>query len=68
MGMLWAAADPPEQPLPFSHKQHAGTLKLQCKMCHTNPNPGQMMNIVAASVITALMFLFGQYPLPTHHE
>jgi len=24
--------------------------------------------IVAASVITALMFLFGQYPLPVHHE
>src|SRR5437016_4334499 len=24
--------------------------------------------LVAASVITALMFLFGQYPLPIHHE
>ena len=49
--MLWAAADaPPEQPLPFSHKQHAGTLKLQCKMCHTGPNPGEMMTIVGASV------------------
>jgi cytochrome c oxidase subunit 4 len=24
--------------------------------------------VVAASVITALMFLFGQYPLPIHHE
>ncbi len=23
---------------------------------------------VAASIITALMFLFGQYPLPAHHE
>jgi cytochrome c oxidase subunit 4 len=23
--------------------------------------------VVAASVITALMFLFGQYPLPIHH-
>ena len=23
---------------------------------------------VAASVITALLFLFGQYPLPIHHE
>jgi len=30
---VWAA-DPPAQPLPFSHKNHAGALKLQCKMCH----------------------------------
>lgn len=25
----------PEQPLPFSHKQHAGTLKMDCRYCHT---------------------------------
>jgi hypothetical protein len=47
--MLWAAAEAPEQPLPFSHKAHAGTLKLQCKMCHPNPNPGETMTIVRAS-------------------
>ena len=41
---------PPEQPLPFSHKQHAGNLKLACKMCHPNPPPGEMMLIAAASV------------------
>ena len=46
---LWGA-DAPQQPLPFSHKQHAGTMKLPCKMCHTNPDPGEMMTIVAASV------------------
>lgn len=40
--------DAPEQPVPFSHKVHAGQLKLQCKMCHTNPDPGEMMTIVAA--------------------
>jgi hypothetical protein len=44
------AADPPEQPIPFSHKQHAGALKLQCKMCHPNPDPGESMTFVAASV------------------
>jgi hypothetical protein len=33
----------PEQPLPFSHKQHAGTLNLPCEHCHTNPDPGIKM-------------------------
>ena len=45
-----SAQTPPEQPLPFSHKAHAGTLKLKCKMCHPNPDPGEAMRIVAASV------------------
>lgn len=41
---------PPEQPLPFSHKAHAGTAKLPCKMCHPNPNPGERMTVAAPSV------------------
>ena len=24
-------------------------MKLQCKMCHVNPDPGEMMTVVAAS-------------------
>jgi hypothetical protein len=44
-----APAKGPEQPLPFSHKAHAGDLKLQCKMCHPNPDPGERMTFVAAS-------------------
>lgn len=45
-GGLFAADPPaPAQPIPFSHMQHAGSLKLQCKMCHPNPNPGEMMTI-----------------------
>jgi hypothetical protein len=51
--MLQAASAPPPaapaQPIPFSHKQHLA-LKLQCKMCHANPEPGEMMGIAAASV------------------
>jgi hypothetical protein len=43
------AADAPEQPLPFSHKAHAGALKLQCKMCHVNPDPGETEGIPPAS-------------------
>ncbi len=46
---LMCAADAPPQPLPFSHKTHAGTMKLACKMCHPNPDPGETMTIVAAS-------------------
>jgi hypothetical protein len=47
-----ASATPPAapaQPIPFSHKQHLA-LKLQCKMCHANREPGEMMGIAAASV------------------
>jgi hypothetical protein len=47
---LLGAADAPPQPIPFSHKQHATTLKLQCKMCHPNPDPGEAMTIAPASV------------------
>lgn len=45
---LCAQTAAPEQPIPFSHKVHAGDLKLQCKMCHPSPDPGEMMTIVAA--------------------
>lgn len=29
------------QPLPFSHKKHAGEMKMACKACHVNPDPGE---------------------------
>ena len=38
----------PEQPIPYSHKTHLA-LKLQCQMCHTNPNPGELMTFPATS-------------------
>ena len=58
--LLWQAATspgpatappppPPAQPIPFSHKQHIA-LKLKCKMCHANPEPGESMGIAEASV------------------
>jgi hypothetical protein len=43
------SAAAPQQPIPFSHKQHIA-MKLQCKMCHANPDPGESMGIAAASV------------------
>ena len=30
---------PVVQPIPFSHKLHAGTLKLACLGCHVIPDP-----------------------------
>ena len=47
--MVLHAADAPVQPVPFSHKVHAGTMKLACKMCHPNPDPGETMTVVAAA-------------------
>src|SRR5262245_55387209 len=40
----------PQQPVAYSHKVHAGTLKLKCNMCHPNRDPGETMGITAASV------------------
>lgn len=40
---------PPEQPIAFSHKVHAGVAKIQCKTCHPNPDPGEAMTTAAAS-------------------
>ena len=40
--------EPPEQPLPYSHKTHLA-LGLQCNNCHTNPAPGNMMTFPATS-------------------
>ncbi|MBM3798141.1 MAG: cytochrome c3 family protein [Acidobacteria bacterium] len=37
--------EPPKQPVPYSHKKHAGELKLDCKFCHENKDPGEIMGI-----------------------
>ena len=33
---------PPVQPIPYSHKKHLAQ-GLECKDCHTNPEPGKLM-------------------------
>src|SRR5438270_7228280 len=38
----------PEQPIPYSHKQHLA-FGLECKNCHTNPEPGKLMTFPATS-------------------
>jgi hypothetical protein len=37
----------PQQPVAYSHKLHAGTLKLQCTQCHTMPGDGDFATIPA---------------------
>ena len=39
----------PEQPLPYSHKQHLA-LSLPCARCHTNPEPGKLMTFPETAV------------------
>jgi hypothetical protein len=39
----------PEQPLPFSHKKHAGELKLACLDCHPIPGNGDFATLPQTS-------------------
>ncbi len=39
---------PPVQPIPYSHKKHL-SLGLDCKDCHTNPEPGKLMTLPETS-------------------
>ncbi|MES2221756.1 MAG: cytochrome c3 family protein [Acidobacteriota bacterium] len=39
----------PEQPVPFSHKEHAGTLKMGCEYCHTMSRSGETLLIPRAT-------------------
>lgn len=40
--LLTLALSAQQQPIPYSHKTHMG-LGLQCKTCHSNPDPGEVM-------------------------
>lgn len=44
---LAGATEGPQQPIPFSHKQHAGALQLDCRSCHAGPEPGDRMTYPA---------------------
>src|SRR4029077_3563835 len=39
----------PAQPLPYSHKTHVA-LGLECRRCHTNPDPGNQMTFPPTTV------------------
>ena len=38
----------PAQPIPYSHKKHLA-FGLECKKCHTNPDPGKLMTFPATA-------------------
>lgn len=38
----------PEQPVPFSHKLHAGELDFDCQYCHTNVSESKHANVPAS--------------------
>jgi len=44
--MNLAPHSPPEQPIPYSHKQHLA-MGLSCNLCHVNPDPGDQMTFPA---------------------
>lgn len=39
----------PEQPMPYSHKLHAGKLALKCATCHANRDPGEKMGFASVA-------------------
>src|SRR5689334_628679 len=39
----------PTQPIPYSHKKHLA-LGLECRQCHVNPDPGEMMTFPATAI------------------
>jgi len=40
----------PTQPIPFSHKLHAGQYEIDCKYCHTGVEKGKSANIPSANI------------------
>ncbi len=44
-----APHEAPAQPLPYSHKTHVA-LGLECRRCHTNPDPGNQMTFPATTI------------------
>jgi len=40
----------PEQPIPFSHKLHAGTLSIDCRYCHIGPTRARHSTVPALNV------------------
>lgn len=40
----------PEQPIPFSHKQHAGQLGIDCRFCHVGVEKGRQATIPGLNV------------------
>lgn len=57
-----ASTDAPEQPLQFSHKSDAGSMKPVCKMCHPNPDPGATGGDTGGLGLHAMLFCHQNRP------
>jgi hypothetical protein len=57
---------PPKQPVPYSHKQHLA-MGLQCKNCHTSPDPGEAMGIPQVKALHGMPYI-GEEGLTAHSE
>src|SRR5438552_14097356 len=53
LAALASALPAPEQPIPYSHKLHAGSLQLKCKGCHVNADPGDAMGFPSVATCMA---------------
>jgi hypothetical protein len=40
----------PKQPIPFSHKLHAGEMKIDCRFCHVGVDKGRHAMVPAANI------------------
>lgn len=40
----------PDQPIPFSHQQHAGDLKIDCKYCHTSTEVSRHASVPSGNI------------------
>jgi len=40
----------PEQPIPFSHKLHAGEMELDCQLCHTQSEKGRHSTVPSTNI------------------
>jgi len=53
-GFIWRLGDnrgyAPEQPIPFSHKKHAGDNKIPCMYCHSNADKSRSSTIPSMNV------------------
>jgi len=54
----------PEQPIPFSHRVHAGTKQIACRFCHPFPDHGPRSGLPEMSKC----FFCHDYVIPTHPE
>ena len=59
-----SAAIGPEQPIPFSHRVHAGVKAIDCRFCHSGVDRSKNAGIPE----TAKCFYCHDYVIPTHPE